>query len=205
MATVYMSGDVNCTFIHVPKTAGTTVGLWMQSYITQPGTEVKYWDYHPLCSSIQNTFAKNFTFTVVRNPWDRMVSYYNWVKDVKDYRNSQFVTDNNLDPNNWPSFEWFITNMDNFTYNNPRGPYKTGAHAPQVYWHDGQIDAYLKFENLDKDFVQIQNIFECHEPLEKIKVSRPPNDDYKNYYNDTTKAIVDRLYAEDIERFGYTF
>ena len=62
-------------------------------------------------------------------------------------------------------------------------------------------DYIFHVERLDEEFQVIQDYFDCYEPLQWWS----PLPEYKEFYNDETKAIVADLFAEDIERLGYTF
>ena len=71
------------------------------------------------------------------------------------------------------------------------------------YYKDGilrQAQYILKFENIIADFKPLQLYFETTEPIMVPKLG-----DYRPYYTDETRELVEKLYAEDIARFGYTF
>ena len=106
MPAVHLSGDINITYVQIPKTAGTSIGHWL---IDHKRTSVyKEWYNHPTLEEINSAIDKNFSFTVVRNPWDRIVSAYyflqHWVSpdprshsdqnkkliyEINNYKNNQ--------------------------------------------------------------------------------------------------------------------
>ena len=60
-------------FIHIPKTGGTSI----ESIFIDNANIKDVNGKHDMVSDIGSVFLKKyFTFTFVRNPWDRMVSYY---------------------------------------------------------------------------------------------------------------------------------
>ncbi len=65
------------------------------------------------------------------------------------------------------------------------------------------VDFVGKFENLDQDFQSICQKVGISASLPHINKSKRTN--YQDYYDAETRDLTARLYAEDIERFGYTF
>lgn len=85
-------------------------------------------------------------------------------------------------------------------------------HLIRSYWHnDSQVnwfcgsmpDLIIKIENIDVDFIQIQNMFNCHAPLPKLNVT--DHEDYKSYYSENTKKLVAKHFNNDLTVFGYSF
>ena len=111
----------NFIFIHINKTAGSSIEVALKDYgIKKPlikegnfphSQHFKYDDYKDY---IGDNFTNFYTFTVVRNPWDRVVSYYhngaitknlnfnNWVIDR--YKNNNFLDHMRMYQ---PCTEWF--------------------------------------------------------------------------------------------------
>jgi hypothetical protein len=67
------------------------------------------------------------------------------------------------------------------------------------------VDFIGRYENLQEDFNNICNAIGITpvELLHKNKSKRPRN--YRKLYNNTTKKIVAKVFAKDIELFKYTF
>lgn len=136
-----------------------------------------------------------FKFTIVRNPYDRIISSYQYLKQMG-------LVD-------WEIvFEDFVNNLYELDLMFPRYDQRVAAHCsfqfPKAYYN-GRIfvDFVAKLENLDEDWDQIAP----HIGVEKLPHANKStrNKDYRVYYNDRTRSIVSEVYKEDIERFEYSF
>jgi hypothetical protein len=60
-----------------------------------------------------------------------------------------------------------------------------------------------RFERINEDFAQVSNKLglDLVLPHENATAHR----DYRTYYDDRTAALVAEAFAEDIDRFGYSF
>lgn len=59
-----------CIFIHIPKTAGTSVALTLFGHGSRHVPWFRYQQANPV------KYRRYFKFAFVRNPWDRLVSSY---------------------------------------------------------------------------------------------------------------------------------
>ena len=81
----------------------------------------------------------------------------------------------------------------------------------KIYSIDGRIVAtdILRYENLADDYKAFVSSLGLNdpEPLPFAKSTYRPGEtrDYRAQYNATTRDIVARRYAREIEAFGYTF
>jgi hypothetical protein len=137
---------------------------------------------HPSTSMIKTPF--NETFTVVRNPWDRVVSLWAFW--------------NKTNRMNTP-FDTFVRNLHTYKFNEQSW---FTFDQPQKAWFPNGVTYLLKFETLEEDFKVIQGKLGCNEPLPKINTTE--HDDYRTYYTQETWDIVANVFKDDIEEFGYT-
>lgn len=203
MPAVEMSGEVNLTFVHIPKSAGTSIGRWMNK---NKGNSAYYeWYDHPTLKMIKRDTPAHPSFTVVRNPWDRMVSFYHFLSSVESAnpqftsQQVQWVINESNRGFDWSSFDKWIDNIDRFTV---IPGWWFPANEPQTSWYK-DVDFILRYETLDEDFKQIQNLFNIQDPLPKTLVSN--RSEYQQYYNTATKDKVSKMFQEEIETLKYSF
>jgi hypothetical protein len=138
-----------------------------------------------------------FTFTVVRNPWDRTFSIYNWRQKVCSI------------PKSW-SFRDYVLALEICTstsaYFNYHG-HRYGA-ADYILGDKGNVivDYVAKYENRLHDLQLIAsrlNLDKLGVPI--IQCASTDNKHYSQFYDDETVDIIRKLYPKDIEMFGYEF
>jgi hypothetical protein len=194
------------TFIHIPKTGGSTIhsALSRNSFEILPERlkehkcnvlnphkwTIKHSRIHELDIQYQNFFC----FAFVRNPWDLMVSSYSWwIQNVKlpiriDYGQL-------LKKKGFKSFIKTNSSYINECYHGGEG---------QLYWLNDKTNFIGRLENLQKDFNTVcDKIGIPHQKLSHHNKTKHKY--YTEYYDDETRKIVAEKYAKDIEYFGYKF
>lgn len=173
-------------FIHIPKTAGTSVLCCLN----------KNRDFkvgHVLLSRYSLEFLENFfIFTTVRNPFDRFVSQ--WIYHTTD-------TDNFF-------YRIYKKSMDIFSYfdivkemNDKRTSWRSMSEF--IHHKDKKIDFIMKFENLSYDWNLFKNKFNFRCDLPLIKKTK--HDHYSRYYNSLLISKVEQMYEQDLVNFNYNF
>jgi len=121
----------------------------------------------------------------VRNPYERMVSWWSWFKKPPFNANDL-------------SFYDFVTNKRNYQFVN--------INQYDFLSIDGKCfaDDWIRFENLNSDFNRICNKVNLaiHSLPHRNKTNHKH---YAEYYDDQTREIVAEKYARDIEHFRYKF
>jgi hypothetical protein len=125
---------------------------------------------------------------------------YHYFKNIAINEGSRFLALNNLTADNFPDFDTWINNLDNFKVPEP---YWFNASTPQIAWLDVPVDIVLRYEHLDEDFMKIQELFSCNEMLPHIYFSGRTH--YASYYTNHTRKIVENIATDDINAWGYTF
>jgi hypothetical protein len=175
------------TFVHIPKSAGSSVVRWMTRI---PHQLVKG---HPSLPMIKELWQVNRTFAVVRNPWARMVSAYFYLKQYGFY-----WEDNNITTiDEFPSWNEFI---DKLEYNTNSWNTLT---TNQCEWIAGGVDYLFRAETLNQEFDVIQRLINRDDPLPYINTSE--HDDYRSYYTDAQKAKIGQAFEKDIDLYKYSF
>jgi len=187
-----------CIFVHIPKCAGISVSQSLFGHCVPHSTIT---DYQIMFGS--EIFKKYFKFTIVRNPWDRFVSAYFFLKaggfDETDKKLFSGVT------NKFDTVEKFAR----FIYHNR--PYMQWIHfLPQTRWlktPSGKIpfDYIGRIEDMESSLRFIcKNIGADYKQPKKQNASSR-NRDFRKYYTPETKDMIGELYKEDIDLLGYSF
>ena len=140
-----------------------------------------------------DVWEKYFTFTIERNPFERMISFYFWrIKDLKAPPSFNEFIDSLFLKNE----EWLKINNLNGYSNLP------------FYTIDGRtcVDYIAKYENLSTDikyiFERIGLSFDEWLPFEKKGV-RPKDKNLKNMYNKNSIQKMEDIFNKEIFLFNY--
>ena len=178
--------------MHIPKTAGTAVEVYFgNSYgglCIQPEKHDDIFKIKKKFPEIYNSYRK---FTIVRNPYDRVLSYYFYLRRnvLRDAPNVRLVDFN----------EW-IKYPKKLSYNFNIGGYADDAiffNLPQYYWVDETV-TILKFENLKEEL----DLF-FGEEIDLPVVNKSEHDHYSKYYNRESLDIVYNRHKEDFDEYNY--
>lgn len=205
-------------FVHIPKTGGTALSLALEARAMkddiligdtrkararkgrQRGVQTtgRLWKHSTLADIDgllpPESMAAMFTLTLVRNPWDRAVSYYHWLR-------GQSFAHPAVGLAKAVSFSEFL--------NHPQTQVSFRLWPASAYMRDvsGQENCtlYLRLEHLDQDIAP----FEAHlgfrlTSLPRVNASNRRTD-WRGYYSDADADLLAQNCAEDIARFGYGF
>lgn len=137
--------------------------------------------------------ADLFCFTMVRNPWDRAVSYYHWLGqqgfDHPSVHLAKVV-----------SFEGFLRDT------NTQAALRGWAAARYMRDANGveRCSAYIRLEHFAKDAAPLMAHLGFDLNLPRVNQS-DRQAGYKSYYTPETQKIIADCCSEDISRFGYSF
>jgi hypothetical protein len=219
MATFYSQGSNNIIFVHIPKTAGTSISTWLKSHMLDSDYyEIHY--NHPFIHKLEESTSKQivgikpkvtqspFVFSIVRNPWAWAFSVYQNLKLSKTNEILNVVSEvTKLNNGEFPTFNKFISLCPNIKYH--IGQNGWGFQTTQSTWlkiPDTNVDLIIRYENLNNDFKQIQDLFKSTVPLDHmLKGILPSNEYYREQYNQSSKKIIETMCLEDIDNFKYTF
>ena len=134
-----------------------------------------------------------FVFSLVRNPWDRMVSYYHWLCE-QTFDHAAVALAHSLD------FEAFVIH--------PQTRAALKASPARHYLTDtaGQerADLYIRIEHLADDAQKLWGHLGFKLDIPHANKSTRQTD-FRSYYSAASQDAVAEAAAEDISRFGYSF
>lgn len=187
----------NVIFIHVPKNAGISIGhsfLCDSKYI---GDHTRVNDEH-----VNDTFNK---FMVCRNPFDRLISSYEYQKKMadlnilKEFKQRIFLREKrNQDFSKFVDFVYTNLLLDELHT------------RPQKYWTLSKRNIPLKnlkvirFENLQNDLDQYFTQIKMS-PIKIKEENASIRSSFFNYYsNPKVISQVQELYKQDFKYFNYS-
>jgi sulfotransferase famil protein len=208
-----VSSARNFVFVHVYKTAGTSITEILKPYgdvaprldarlrrcrwISESGLHIG--NFHFFCNHASaaeirvelgaNRFDTMFSFGFVRNPWSRLVSLYHYKCATTHCSARRFDM----------RFDDWIAQL---AHDQPRIPPQTRF----LFSSEGkQLVSYIgRVEKLPEDLDYIgDKIGVSFTSLRHLNATQHGH--YRDYYDPRTEQIVRRLFAPDIERFGYAF
>jgi len=209
-----INNQISALFVHIPKTGGTSIekilGMyheqWMHpdfdkyhgffpvktKYINNPlaldnlnGYYLQHLTLNELCKLSSNKKTESlFKFTIVRNPWDRLVSEYVW-----KYQHIHFNK--------------FIYKVQQVVENKILLETNNVHFRPQVEFINKDIDYIGRFENLNKDFKKIISQFKLKKDTIIPHEKKSHREHYTKYFTKETSEIVKNIYSDDIEQFDY--
>jgi hypothetical protein len=163
----------------------------------------------------QKTWDEYYKFTIVRNPWDLVVSRYWWEKrnppkkkfTIKKIMSNVFnrkaysiAAQKLRHKKRNKTFEQFVNSLT--VKNTPTNG---------VYYFDKDnkplCDYYMRYENLDEEYKKVcAHLGIPRETLPKLKTkTRKNKEHYSTYYTEQTKQKVSEIFKKEIEFFNYEF
>jgi hypothetical protein len=185
---------LRCIFFHVPKTAGLAVSDALFSNRAAGHIDVE------TAKALVGIwgFRSFFKFCFVRNPWDRLVSAYHYLR--KGHPTSPIAAT----VMRCSSFAEFVSEalrseaVASELHIRPQHSFVLDSRGQVVMNFVG------RFEHLERDFEAVAR----HLGLQGRRLhahNESLHQDYRCYYDDSTQRIVSDFYRKDIELFNYRF
>ena len=172
-------------FIHIPKNAGTSIETLFAntSFKIQP---YKHANINEIKRKFPEVYDSHSKFTIVRNPYDKMVSWYFYLKESlgSQFLRSDFYI---IDFNEWikdPLQFWHANDPVHFL-------------DPQYTWVDETVKI-IKFENLNKELNEFFG-----EEINLPITNKSDHNHFSNYYNEESLDIIYNRYKKDFKKYNY--
>jgi hypothetical protein len=203
-------------FIHIPKTGGTSMALALESRAQKQDIMLgdtpkakrrrsrvdpaqaagRLWKHSTLADidglATPAQIDTYFTFTLVRNPWDRVVSYYHWLRE-QGFDHPAVRLSKSHD------FSGFI--------NHPHTQLSLKSAPYSFYMTDlrgrEHCNAYIRLEHFDQDAQPLWDHLGFR--LELSHETRSNRVGYHRYYTQADADLIGQVCASDIARFGYSY
>jgi len=185
-------------FIHIPKTAGKSICKNI-FHVKSVGHMPYVW-YQGVAPE---QCSEYLTFSVVRNPWDRVVSAYHYLLRggaiKRDLGLSEIV-------GKYAGFDDFVRmwmckeNIENHIHFIPQHRFIENQYGVI------DIDYIGRFETLQSDINEVSGrLKDFLSPVVLEEINSSDRGDYRGYYSSEAKKIVEDLYSRDVSEFGYCF
>lgn len=225
--------DDRVLFVHCPRTSGTGIRRSLLFGVNPNLTPQwpKHLGKHAFAKQLQaevapEVWSSRFKFSIVRNPWDRLVSLYGLFRRQLEEKHqskrarypikvdkivsavaSRDIAMDSAKPKKIAFVEcalhlrfldWVKWCDEHQWQACPYLGTRPMTRIPQSRWFDG-LDAVFRFE--DRDAIDSMLQAQGYPPscLEN-ETRRSP---WQSYYDSETYDLVAKTYAEDIESFGY--
>ena len=196
-------------FIHVNKVAGSSMKRALEQFDRQPSTSPinklksklrlagdyrkRFYPVHTYASQLQRELPAEvyndfFKFAFVRNPWDWLVSTYNYLRNTPTHRHHQRVL----------AMKSFAEYAQYEIANGSRSQAAFICNDKDVI-----VDFVGRFETLGDDFATVCQRVGIDVTLPHTNKTR--HRDYREHYDDKIAEMVGQHWRQDISVFGYEF
>lgn len=220
---MFVSHKYKVIFVHIQRTGGNSVQKVFESH--DPTLQIKL-PFPPALKRIKHPFITDIKavldaeifqtytkFCTVRNPFDRLVSWYSMFKhktiekppvdEFPDLVKLGEVIEQEIEQQ-MDTFEDFV----HLPKDSPSSLFRR-FYVPQLAFISDQngrilVDRILRFENLSEDFAQFAKDIGFEGVLPHTNHSvRESN--YRQYYTATLQQEIQHRFKADCEYFGYQF
>ena len=185
-------------FIHIPKCAG--ISIWHALDLTLSEDNLISVTppilQHLLPKQLKGKYIDKKTwdayskFTIIRNPYDRIISDYFWMKDNPEAK--RLITG---------TFDDFLTLREDIVNNNR---YKEDIYFdhfyPMHFYFEGiDYDRVIRFENINEEYEELRQLFGIENKLPRVNESNR-----KGFVlNKEQQDRIYKLYKKDFMQLGY--
>ncbi len=184
-------------FVHTPRTGGQSVKALWKPYLAFADHDFRHPEFR-LLPDVQKQYPGIPAFGFVRNPWERVLSAYCHLGEVREHLPDaldfvEYCT-------SWPTFREFIL------HGLARAAQEQIHFLPQSYWlcHQDKVavDIVCRYERFADEVRGLAERF--HLPLPEIPHDhKSKHASFQEYFNRDMIAAVQHVYQQDIANFGW--
>ena len=208
-----VSVEKNFIFVHVAKTGGQALKNALRPYAVAraPGQWRRLLSHLPVPEGLDTQFGPHasarwaklklpraffdgaFKFGLVRNPYDLAVSLYSFVRSHPQHHRHRDARD--------------LTFLEFLKLEERRGRWRGRDQVSKLTGLGGEmlVDKVYRFEEMEDAFADIVRRLDLPAAAELIHKNASPRGPYQDYYTDVERALVERIWKRDLDRFGYVF
>lgn len=191
--------DLGCIFIHIPKCAGNAVQKSLFGEVVFGHQTVR--QYQLALGSSE--YRKAWKFAITRDPWERIVSAWRFLKAGGLHAHDEKYYSENL--GEFQTFDHFV---NDWLVNQDLSRCGCVHFKPQVHYIKGfdghvAIDYILKLSDLQTEYEKLREKFNGVALIEN-NLAQGGKVDFRSFItsNETYKNLA-KVYAEDIRLLGY--
>jgi hypothetical protein len=204
-----LNSETKKGFIWIPKCAGHSItDVLFNNGFDFHVVSTEYNHVHALpYKEYYQDFQDHFVFCFVRNPWDRMLSYYSYLTQVQGPRLPSVVVDYREEDWNQGFTHWLTQTECHFYMESKYKTMPVQKRPQSDYFTDENGKTLVQFigriERVHQDFAVVSKELGITEPLDHLNLSE--HGDYQEIYDNTARDFVEQWHQDDITRFGYKF
>jgi hypothetical protein len=202
-----------------------TKNFYIKNFLDKDNDDIKiHNDYkfvEKMCNQLNKKYNNYFSFTIIRNPWDRMLSAYMYLKPDK---NNKYIYDINYDResafyynfNEWINNTYvtnaiinqFRINLNQIAFDEDGNQqvtkiYKLEEFNIQELYND--INEFNKNKN-NNNFIEVTNDLNFNFNFNLLpRLNSTIHEHYSKYYSEQSIEIVAKIFKKDIEYGNYIF
>ena len=182
-------------FVHIPKCGGSSIKEMLRDMNEKSDIHSKLKDDFYLLEKRNVNLKKYFVFTILRNPWDRVVSYYFFYKDI--IKKDELIANKakKLDFSSW--INYIATNQQKFKFIHEN-------YLDYLTFNNNVVlDYNMNFHNFDQECSFLKDLLAFK--TNTLHLNKTNHEDYKSYYGEKEINLVKIMYQRDIDFFEFDF
>jgi chondroitin 4-sulfotransferase 11 len=198
--------DLKLIFVHIQKTGGMAISRALGGIDHPPEKHRTALELRTIYGEAAWNQCTKFAF--VRNPWDRLVSWWSMIDGRRDQM--KMSQSGNVFFNyvleNATNFEEFLFNCQDEIHDMDGHKWIFRNQLDYLLDEHGDlmVDFIGRFELLEDNFKTFTSQY-LNRSYSISKINASNHSKYQKYYTEKTRLLVANAYKKDIDAFGYTF